>query len=159
MGMACCFCEADDSQIDELLSRPGSIHGFLDQAAEQGDLDKAWHGLHFLLTGSAEGGPEPWGYLLEGGESIGAVDVGYGPARALRPAQVASFAAALSAVSPDELRKRFDPTAMRRAGIYPDIWRPEDPEPLEYVLYYYGALRAFVERASSRHKGIIIYYT
>lgn len=49
------------------------------------DLEKAWHGLQFLFTGTAWEGDEPACYLVRGGLEVGKVDVGYGPARALRP--------------------------------------------------------------------------
>jgi hypothetical protein len=62
-------------------------------AAAEGEelqLDKAWHGLHFLFTGEAEGGEEPGCYLLEGGEEIGEDDAA---ASLLSPEQVRAFAA------------------------------------------------------------------
>src|SRR5687768_10312786 len=31
---------------------------------KQIDLDKAWHGIHFLLTGRADGGDKPANFLL-----------------------------------------------------------------------------------------------
>src|SRR5688572_8877154 len=48
------------------------------------DIDKAWHGLHFLFTGTAEEGPEPACYMVKGGDELD--DEGF--ARALRPQQV-----------------------------------------------------------------------
>ena len=57
---------------------------------EQLDVDKAWHGLHFLLTGTADGGAEPASYLLTGGEELG--DDEDVQARLLRPAQVRALA-------------------------------------------------------------------
>ena len=34
-------------------------------------LEKAWHGLHFLLTGRAGESGVPLGFLLEGGQEVG----------------------------------------------------------------------------------------
>jgi Domain of unknown function (DUF1877) len=34
------------------------------------DIDKGWHGLHFLFTGTADGGEEPACYLVRGGEDL-----------------------------------------------------------------------------------------
>jgi hypothetical protein len=34
------------------------------------DIDKGWHGLHFLFTGTADGGEERACYLVRGGEEI-----------------------------------------------------------------------------------------
>src|SRR5687768_13192892 len=38
------------------------------------DLDKAWHGLHFLFTGTAWEGAPPECFLVSGGTEIGQVD-------------------------------------------------------------------------------------
>src|SRR6185503_14516377 len=122
MSMICCLREADESQIDQLLSTPESIVALLEEDVDEVDLDKAWHGIHFLLTGTAWDGGEPLCYLVSGGEEVGDVDVGYGPARVLRPHQVAQWAAALTAIPADELRRRFDPQAMLKEKIYPEIW-------------------------------------
>lgn len=46
------------------------------------DLDKAWHAIHYLLTGEADEVPGPLGFLVSGGAPVGAIEVGYGPARA-----------------------------------------------------------------------------
>ncbi len=47
------------------------------------DIDKAWHGLHFIFTGSDWSGGFPEGFLVTCGKAVGDVDVGYGPARFL----------------------------------------------------------------------------
>ena len=76
------------------------------------DVDKSWHGMHYLLTGSAEGGTPPLDFLLEGGQTVGDEDVGYGPARVFTAAETRSIAAAVAAISDEELRARYDPSAM-----------------------------------------------
>src|SRR5688500_6275073 len=35
------------------------------------DLDKAWHGIHYLLTGTAWEGAEPLNFLVAGGRPVG----------------------------------------------------------------------------------------
>jgi len=54
------------------------------------DLDKAWGGLHFLLTGTAWEGEPPHSFLLDG-DTVGDIDVGYGPARVHRSAALPSL--------------------------------------------------------------------
>jgi hypothetical protein len=97
-------------------------------------------------------------YLAKGGEEIGDEDVGYCPARALSPNQIADWANALSNISTEDLRKRFDPEAMMKADIYPSIWdrATEEDDTLGYLLEYYEALRSFVERTKNENKGAII---
>src|SRR5262249_38852831 len=61
-------------------------------------IDKAWHGLHYLLCGAPEPAPGPLGQAVFGGTEIGE-DQGYGPARYFTPAQVAEIATALRSPS------------------------------------------------------------
>ena len=51
-------------------------------------LDKAWHGIHFLLTGSAWEGDEPLNFLVTAGEPIEGTDSGYGEDRLFTSEQV-----------------------------------------------------------------------
>ena len=116
---------------------------------EELDLEKAWHGLHFLLTGAADGGRPPASFLLEGGEQLG--DDDEMDARLLQPTQVREFAEHLAALTPDELTGRFDPARMTKLRIYPEIWeRSEDEDdPRGYLLTAFAALRDFVGAAAA----------
>jgi len=124
------------------------------------DLDKAWHGIHYLLTGSAWEGEWPLSFLLLGGAEVGKVDVGYGPARAFTPAEVKEIAGALGGVDEPALRARFHPAEMTRLDIYPTvIWNrdPADDDTLGYCVEYFLVLKAFVEQAAARQRGLLIY--
>jgi len=125
------------------------------------DLDKAWHGIHYLLTGTAYQGEGPISYLLTGGEDVGDVDVGYGPARALSPAEVHEFQQALAPVTPEDLRARFNPAEMKTMNIYPDIWDrdPAEDDSLGYCLDYFKVLRNFVDETAFRKQALLIYLT
>jgi hypothetical protein len=120
------------------------------------DIEKAWHGLHFLLTGTADEGEEPTCYLVRGGEDLD--DEGH--TRALRPEQVRRFADYLSALTPAELKRRYDPERMSKLAIYPDrIWmRPASASesPLEWLLDCFSELREFMSRAAASGQGVII---
>ena len=83
-----------------------------DDEGSVADLDKAWHGLHYLFTGTDEGGNSPLDFLAVGGEEIGTIEVGYGPARALAPPLVAEIAMKLAALSDADLQSRFNGPAM-----------------------------------------------
>jgi hypothetical protein len=123
------------------------------------DIDKAWHGLHYLFTGTADGGKPSLNFLLGGGRTIGTVDVGYGPARALSARETRAVHDALAAATEDQLRARFDPAAMTRLEIYPDIWTDSDEEddPLAYLIEHARALKDFVGHAASRNQGLLIH--
>jgi hypothetical protein len=40
------------------------------------DVDKAWHGIHYLLTGTAWEGDPPLDFIVKGGSQVGDVDDG-----------------------------------------------------------------------------------
>ena len=125
------------------------------------DLDKAWHGIHFMLTGTAWEGAPPLNFLLHGGTDIGEVEVGYGPARGMTAAEVKAVAGALAGIDEAFMRARFDPAQMTQLDIYPGIWDrdPADDDSLGYCLEYFSALRAFVMRAAERGVGLVISLT
>src|SRR5262252_6456460 len=146
------FLRISTKKIDALRLRPDRIKKVLypdhdDTAMSddvQLDVDKAWNGIHFLLTGDANGGELPLGFIL-GGEPLGDIDVGYGPARAFDADQVRAIAAALTPLTRDVLAPRFDPAQLRAHNVYPgfrDGW--DQPDDRDYLLDHYENLRAFV---------------
>jgi hypothetical protein len=125
---------------------------------EELDLNRSWHGIHFLLTGTAYEGEPPLDFIVRGGAEIDDVEVGMGPARALRSEEVRAVADAIEGLPPEELRQRFDPERMLEEGIYPDIWDrdPAEDDTLGYLIEHYADLRAFVRRAADRGDGMIV---
>ena len=125
------------------------------------DVDKAWHGLHFLFTGTAEGGDEPACFLTEGGSILGEDPDDEALARGLSAAQVAAFAAFLQRLSREELSRRYDPVRMTELDIYPSIWnRPEEAEQnREYLLDAYERLRDFVVLAAAEGDQLVVMVT
>jgi hypothetical protein len=120
------------------------------------DLDKAWHGIHYLLTGSVDSNHTLASKVIMGGEAIGP-DQGYGPAQLLKPGEVKAIAELLEKTTPDMLRKRFKPKEMSRLGIYPEIiWERDGEQALSYVLDYYKKLVAFYKLAAERGQAVIL---
>jgi hypothetical protein len=93
-----------------------------DDAGEPVAVDKAWHGIMFLLD--AVGCPVR---LIEGGTPVGE-DAGYGPAHLLEPAQVVHIAQALRALTPARIARLYDGPAMEAEGIYPGGWDEPDTD-------------------------------
>jgi len=120
------------------------------------DIEKAWHGLHFLLTGTADEGEEPACFLLRGGEDLD----DEGLVRALRPGQVRRFSAHLSAIEAGDLARRYDPERMTGLGIYPDvIWKrtvEQGQSPLEWLVACFEDVRRFVGNAAAVGDCVII---
>jgi len=166
MGMVLVLRGATDLEIRNLLADPSSIHDFLDDDDEDEDdegypvtdLDKAWHGLHYLFTGTAWEGDPPLNFLVTGGQQVGEEDVGYGPARAFMSDEVKRIHAAVHALSPEGLRARFNPSKMKKLEISPDIWDrdPADDDTLGYLLENRGPLLNFLDAAVRDELGMLV---
>ncbi|MEW6710245.1 MAG: YfbM family protein [Candidatus Riflebacteria bacterium] len=122
------------------------------------DLDKAWHGIHFMLTGSDWEGDPPLNFLVAGGTEVGNIDVGYGPARVFRSAEVAKMNSALDEVTEEFLRTRFQPDVMMKKEIYPTIWDrdPENDDTFDYLLEYFRELKKFIRLAVAKGLGLVV---
>jgi hypothetical protein len=118
------------------------------------DIDKAWHGIHFLLTAEPWSGKPPFVDVLMGGKEIGE-DNGYGHPRIVSPDQVRAVAAALGPLTRDELAARFDADAMKAAEIYPQIWHEGDGA-RDYLMGHYVRLRDFYIGAAKRGDAVLV---
>lgn len=159
MGMMYCMRLATDEEISELLAGPDEIEEWLfdDDVTPDAELDKAWHGIHFLLTGSQQEGEEPYCFLLSGGQTIGDIDVGYGPARALTSAQIKSFQEALAKIDLSDLRSRFDQLEFNKNEIYPGNWKQQGEEDFAYILTNFQTLREFLHSAVKKTFGAVVW--
>jgi len=153
MGMIWMSWAVDEGQARDLLAGDLDPHDVPGSEPAVVDLDKAWHGLHWLLTGTEyDGGPEPLASALMGGQPFGD-DAGYGPPRLLTPEWARAIDAALRAVPDDLLRQRFDAGRMEELSIYPDSWHPSDFE--VYLTPYLEMLRDHYAYAASRDLGTV----
>ena len=137
----------------------GGGGGASESSAADLDIEKSWHGIHFVLTGSDWGGASPLNFLVSGGMEVGDEDVGYGPARAFTSAQVRAIYGALAQLPPEQFARRIDLAALEEAGIYPEIWEREDEAAAnrEFLTRHYAALRRYVEGLARDGAGMLIY--
>ena len=151
---------ASDSEIERLMAEPAEITRFL-YGAGAGEchrviLNKAWHAIHYVLTGSRLGGEEPLNFLVDEGTPVGEVDVGYGPARALTSGQVRRIAAALAPIEPEDVARRVDLTKFDEEAIYPGNWQ-RNGMGVEYVVSNYREMRDLITRLAEQGQGLILY--
>jgi len=133
---------------------PGGPQSAGRAASEELDLHKSWHCLHFMLTGKVEGSDgTALGDAILGGEEIGGdeADAGYGPPRALSPAQVRSVAAALEEFPIEKKAREFDSTAADKAGIY--VAKHDTEELKEYFVQ----LRSFYDGAARKGNAVLLW--
>ena len=151
---------ASDSEIERLLANPAEITRFLYGAGADGCehvvLKKAWHAIHYVLTGSRLGGDEPLNFLVDEGTPVGEVDVGYGPARVLTSAQVRRIAEALAPISPEEIGRRVDVARLDREAIYPGHWQRNGMGAGD-VVSKYRDLRDLMARLAEQGQGVVLY--
>lgn len=161
MGMSLHLFSIDAQSADALAADPDSVSRLLDLDDDDDpdvaitDLDKAWHGIHYLLTGSDWEGEPPLNFLLQGGTMLAEEDEEPAP-RLLQPDEVREVSSALAAVDEDHLRERFDPEAMKALDIYPAIW-DDGPEALDYCLTYFAQLQAFMREAARQQRAVVIF--
>jgi len=167
MGMIAGFRRLGDADLTRLRDEPELIIDYLGEEEPEGfgpfaelDVDKAWHAIHFLLTGTAWEGEPPLNFIASGGTEMGD-DLGYGPARGLTSAETRTLAKALEALPVESLMQRFSPAALTEAEIYPEIWdRPaKEDDTRGYVAEYYEQLRTFILDAAADGEALLITMT
>ncbi|HSU57012.1 MAG TPA: YfbM family protein [Candidatus Dormibacteraeota bacterium] len=125
---------------------------------EDFDVDKAWHGIHFLLTGSDWEGEGPLAFILHGGEELKGVDNGYGPPHVFTSAEVREINRALEGIDPQKLFEKADQADFTKNEIYPEIWDSESKEDcIGYVTENLAELKRFIAKIACEKKALIVY--
>lgn len=156
MGMYCSLYAVSQEEMNRIRFAPEVIDNFpLDKSKPSADLQKAWHGLHYLLTGTGDSGEPPLNFLLLGGEAVGG-DCGAGPVRFLSPDEVRKANEALSAIRDDLLWFHFDPEEMTAESIYPEIWEESEEELRDEYTSYFQELKTFLQQATESGLGALI---
>jgi hypothetical protein len=146
----------DAAQFAQIEKNPDMLARMLfSKSAQTISLDKDWHGIHYLLTGTAWDVKDGAGQAILGGEEFGE-DMGYGPARMLTAAEVKNIADALAKTPPESLAARYDVNAMTKLDIYPAVWEQEGPGALAPLLGSYRELTAFYRRAADKAYIVVI---
>ena len=127
------------------------------------DIDKAWGGILYLLTGKAfaSGSPE------DEVDSLNRIffsaqffdedmDVGYGPAHYLTPEQVAGIHRKIASLTEADLKARYDTEAMNEEeDLYPSLdWNEKI---FEYLYFHFQALQSFFTTAASKGEAIVTF--
>jgi len=122
------------------------------------DLDRAWPGIHFLLTGSAQQGINPQGFLIGGGSVIGEAGDGW---MALSAAETREIAQALAPFDRERLRRRYHAATLHALKIAPqDRWADiDDKEAMEddfvWLFEYFEQLQVFLKETVANGLGMV----
>lgn len=154
MGMYCEVSVAAPGDLG-LSFEPNPLVRLLQRgSANRVSLEKAWHGLHYMLTGEVWEGDGPLAFLLAGGENIGEDEES--PVRRFTPEETTQIHLALSTVSDDLLWSRFDAAQMEELQIYPGIWDEAEDDLKEEYLDYFHQLKMIVAAAVQSGQGLLV---
>jgi hypothetical protein len=160
MSMIGNFLQLSSSELAAIIADPASVEAFIfpdDEEHENSiDVDKAWHGIHYLLAGDTSGGEPPLSNVVLGGTEIGD-DVGYGPARYLTADEVQAAADALKDITPESFRTRYVAAELSTNGIYPEIWDDAADDAVGYLTTWYETLRDYYIDAATKGHAMLKY--
>ena len=161
MSMIVYLREATLTDVSGLASDPSKLGDFMFAARPDGsdpvDFDKAWHALHFMLTGESGYSDSPLSVLTTTDDHLrGTDEFGLGGYWLIESDRVRAFANELTAISDEQLASRYDPQAMLAAHIYMgDVFADEGNEALPYVMQGVVELRKLAARAAGAGDSIV----
>lgn len=123
------------------------------------DADKAWQGIHTVLTGTAFPEGHDLDALVFGGTPIGDEEFAMGPARYLRPDEVAHLAGLVEPIEVTDFEARIELGRLVALDVYPAVWDREDEAAInvEYLRDGYTLVRDGFLAARKDGAGMIVY--
>lgn len=166
MGMIGYLLRIEAKELDTILEDSSKLEEIIDRAMDESrpeliDLDKAWEGLLYMLTGhglsTLEEAVPPLSWTLFSGQTVDEEqDLGYGPGNYCTVDQVKAVNNALQNISDGEMKNRFNAEAMKKENIYPGgIWAERDIT--DYLLQYFHSLKAFYQEAAEKSQAVITF--
>ena len=160
MSMIGYYYQADDITVQKL--KEGADAEFI--FAEENDenmlcIDKAWHAIHFTLTGEEWEISEdnPLSQVVLGGEPVNDEDMGYGPMRLIPKELVSQIADALEEVDEADFRSKFNLKDMVQNQIYPVMNDDNEEQFFEYVWELFAELKKFYKDASEKDHNVLAF--
>ncbi|MDQ0228678.1 YfbM family protein [Metabacillus niabensis] len=162
MGMVACYIRISTDFLSYIKSHLEEIEDVVFENEEledrEFDIDKAWHGIYYLLTGTADleqTFESTLGIAIFGGTEIGD-DLGYGPLRYLEVEEVKEIATALESVSVRDFTSRYKVKDMNKLDIYPfeGEWTEEDKE---YLVENFESLVEFFRITATKDEAMLLF--
>jgi Domain of unknown function (DUF1877) len=157
------FLRLPPEQLQSILAKPSTILELLYPEDDSKfpsenhlNIEKAWSILHFLFTGTMDGGEGLLANVVLGGSEIPGVEVGYGNALYLTVAEVSQVYAEIVSLTGEELWSKFNLAAATRERIYAfDLDDLESEK--DYTIDYFRELQEFYRLAYEDEQAVIKY--
>jgi len=164
MSMVANLLRVTQTELDQYLMDSSLLENRIyneeSDTAERGltDIDKAWDGILFLLTGKNVASTEhPLAKVFFSGQLIDEEqDLGYGPAHYVTPAQVVALHQQLANITIANLKAKFDPEKMIQLEVYPNIW-DEGENAYSYLQDYFIEVKNTYSKAAENGEAIITF--
>lgn len=149
-------------ELADIRQDPEKLETYLDSDTSL-SIDKAWHAIHFMLTGDSWDSESDLGRVIMGGDLIGEegnedFDFGYGPATYIPVDEVKVLSAKLSALDLEQQKASFSLSMFANKDIYifsdADSVEDEDEE-AEYLFENLEELVDYFQQAASEGQLII----
>lgn len=148
--------EGGEALLKLMAARAGQAARSGGNSSGQGaslSIDKAWHGIHYLLCGAAEPTTTLISNAIIGGTELGDDFAGYGPARYFAADETAAMATELNRRTLEgEMTARYNPAQMTKLGIYPNGWSGPDAQ---WLMREFRRVRDFYADASAKGFAIV----
>ncbi|MCL2620968.1 MAG: YfbM family protein [Defluviitaleaceae bacterium] len=169
MGMVGIYLRTSDENITKLHNGTLSIADLvLDDDGEYiedetlMDIDKAWHMLHFVLTGQTSvdsSDDNPLSKVAMGGDNIrkGEDCDGWQFGRSITSQQVVATCEVLKGVKKSWIADNFNLSDMLENEVYPVQDHHNKEEMLEYLLEYFDDVVDFFNEAKDENQAIVFF--
>lgn len=162
MGMTGHLLRVSHEELDTYLADSSLLEDRIYNSEAQDehllDVDKAWEGIIFLLTGkNIQTATSELVQIFFSGDLIDEEqDLGMGPAHYLTNEQVVNLNNQISSLTEADLKHKYDPNRMKELSVYPDIW-DEGEEAFDYIYVNFVALQTFYSEAAKNGEAIITF--
>ena len=147
------YMQLSEEELTRVLQDSGHIEKWLEDEERQADIDKAWHGLYFLLTGEADLNTIERHSLGKAIFGTAVIDEESGLAY-LKSEEVADLSQRLQYIDLSALEARYDVDSMNRYELYP-FERDWGLEEKVYLLEQFEALKHIFLQATQRKQALV----
>ncbi|MBP1996712.1 YfbM family protein [Paenibacillus eucommiae] len=156
MGMIGLYKAVPEHLVKKLAAGDLTVEELISFSGEELDIDKAWQGIHYVLTGKIMGGDQPLGNVVPMLDDQG-MDLHDFGAFYLYPEQVKAAIEAISEYSQEQFSAKFEQNNPIQEQVYP-VGSDEDyQEFLDYLYQYFTAIQSFYRSIAAAGNGVIFY--